>query len=466
MSQKTKKPRTINALVLLFLVIVLAGILSYIIKPGAFERMQVDGRTVVVPDSFHYIEAERLSFLDFFRAIPYGVIEASSVVVLILLVGGTIELYNCSGVIDVMISRVVNKYGDKGGPIILTLIIVFFAILGGFLGWIEAAIPFIPLVMPVVIGLGYDALVGVGACVLGCMLGFAMGPTNVLTVGIAHTIAELPMFSGFGFRFLIYIIFILLSIRHVLKYAGITKKDPSKSLMKDIDISDLGYQSNFDNESKLSFKQKLTTLVMVLTLAIVVYGMLKLGWNINDMSAMFIISGILVGFLSNLSANNIAECFMEGARNSAAGAMIVGTARGVQWILAEGQIIDTIIFMLSKPLAHLPGWLSAIGIFIVVTILNFFVPSGSAKAMAMMPILIPLADIIGLTRQTVTLAYQLGDGVSNIFWISYGGLLIFLSYGKVPFDRWLKFLKPLLWKLVLLAFIVLFMATKINYGPF
>lgn len=462
---KSKAPKTLNALVILFGVIALVGLLSFAITPGAFERIEVDGRTIIDPDSFHNIEAKKLSFLDFFRPIPHGLIAASPVVFLILLVGGTIDIYNKSGAVDIAMSNIVKKCGNKGGTIVIIAVMIFFAMLGGFLGWIEAIMPFVPLIMPVLISLGYDPLVGIAACVLSNMLGFAIGPTNILTVGIGHEIAELPMFSGLSYRLIIFVIFEVLSMYYVLKYANKVKNDPSQSLMKGIDISDLNYDFEV-TDKKATPRQKLTLVVIAITFISVIYGMLKLGWNINDMTAIFTMSGILVGIVSGMSANEIAESFLKGAKDNAPGAMIVGTARGVQWIMEEGQIVDSIIFMLSKPLSLLPTWLSAFGIFIVVTILNFFVPSGSAKAMAVLPLMIPLGDIIGITRQTAILAYQLGDGLSNMFWITSGALLIFLNLGKVPYDRWIKFLKPLVLQLLILCFVFLVVAVKINYGPF
>jgi uncharacterized ion transporter superfamily protein YfcC len=458
--------KSINTFALLFLVIVVAGLLSYIIPAGAFDRMEVDGRTIIVPDSFHYTDTKPIGLFDVFRAIPNGMIQASNIMFLVLLVGGAIKVFNESGAINIGLARLVNKYGEGGGTAIIVVMMIFFAVLGGFLGWIEAAIPFVPLAMVVAIGLGYDTMVGVGICVLGGMLGFATGPTNLYTVGVAHEIAELPMFSGFAYRLIIYITFVALAISHVISYANKIKKDPTQSLMNGIDMSELKYDIDTYSDSEFTLAHKCLIFILVITLISIVYGMLRLNWSINDMSAAFVVSGIIAGIILRFSPAKIVETFIAGSKEAVSGAMVVGIARGVQWILNEGGITDTIIYSLSKPLAHLPAWLSAVGMFVVHTIINFFIPSGSGQAMATMPIMIPLSDLIGLKRQIATLAFQFGDGYSNIFWFSYGGLLIYLSYGKVPYDRWIKFIWPLIIKLTILSALFLIISVKMNYGPF
>lgn len=464
-ANKTKKQLNLNPFVLIFCVIVICALASYVVTPGAFERATVAGRTEIIADSYHSIEKPPLSLFDIFRAVPNGLIGASSIIFLVLIVGGAIEVYNKSGAISIAVARLVSTVGQKGGALVISMIVILFAVLGGFLGWVEAAIPFAPLVIPIILALGYDAMTAVAVCILGLMVGFAVGPTNMYTVGIAHTVAELPMFSGFGLRFAAYCAFVIAALVYILIYAEKVKKDPSKSLVADIDISDLKYDYSGEKDKKMSSVQVIALLILAGTFAVVVYGMMRLNWGINDMTAAFLLSGIAAGLITRLKVADIATCFIAGAKGSVGGAMIVGVARGVQWILEQGGIIDPIIYNLSKLLQDLPPIGSAIGILVVVTLLNGLVPSGSGKAVALMPIIIPLADLIGLTRQTTTLAYQFGDGISNIFWFSYGTLLIFLSYGKVPLSRWYKFLMPLFVVLNILAVIFLFIAVSTGYGP-
>lgn len=453
----------LNAFVLLFFVIVLCIIASYIVTPGVFERQVINGRTIVVANSYHNIPREILSPLAIFKAIPYGIMGASNMVVLILLVGGSIEIYNKSGTINVGINKLVNTVGTKGGPLVITLLFIVFAILGGFLGWIEVCIPFAPLVIPILLALGYDTIVAVSVLVLGLMVGFMVGPTNIYTVGIAHQISQLPIFSGLALRLIIYFIYIPITLIYILMYANKIRKNPEKSYMKDIDTSDLNV--NISKNEKFTTAHKISLILLGLTFVISVFGMLKLKWNIIDMTAVFILSGIIAGLINKMSASDIADSFLVGCKGAFNGAMIVGVARGVQWALEQGKIIDPIIYGMSKMLSGLPSVATAIAVFLVVSLLNGLVPSGSGKAMALMPILMPLSELIGLTRQTMILAYQFGDGLSNIIWFTYGGLLLFLSYGKIPLSKWYKFVMPLIIILTILSAIFLTIAVKIGYGP-
>lgn len=464
-AETKKKEFNINPYVLILCVIAISCIASYFVAPGAFDREVINGRTVVIQGSFHAIEANHLSLFSIFRAVPNGLIGSANIIFLVLLVGGAIEVYNRTGSINMGISRLVKLAGAKGGALVLFLIMVIFAILGGFLGWVEAAIPFVPLVIPIVLALGYDAMTAAALCILGLMVGFAIGPTNMYTIGVAHEIAELPMFSGFGLRFIAYLVFNSIAFIYLLVYATKVKKDPSKSLVFGIDVSSIKVDYSADDGKQMTVVQKFSLIILVATFVLVVYGMMKLGWNINDMSAAFLLSGVVVGIINGISAGQIADSFIVGAKGSINGAMIVGIARGVQWMLEQGGIIDPIINSLSHFLSGLPPIGSAVGILIVVGLLNGLVPSGSGKAVALMPILIPLGEMIGLTRQTTTLAYQFGDGIANMAWFTYGTLLIFLNYAKVPVGKWYKFLWPLLIIMFVLSVIFLFIAIQIGYGP-
>ncbi len=458
-----KKPLSFNPYVLLFYIIILCAIASYFVEPGAFERVITNGRSVVVPGTYHAIERPVVTLFDIFRAIPNGLIASANIVFLVLIVGGSIEIYNQTGAIPTGIARLVSMAGQKGGTLVLIILFWVFAILGGFLGWIEASIPFVPLVIPIILALGFDAMTAVGVVILGSMVGFAVGPTNMYTIGIAHQIAELPMFSGFGLRFIAYLVFCSVALAYLLIYARKVKKDPSKSLVADIDLSDIKLDSTIATDKKLSTSQMISLMVLVATFVIVVYGMMQLKWSINDMSAAFLVAGILAGILGRMDSGDIAMGFINGAKGSMGGAMIVGVARGVEWILNKGGLLDPIINSLSSYLTDLSPLGSAIGIFVIVVLLTGLVASGSGKAVALMPIIIPLADLVGLSRQTAILAYQFGDGIAHPAYFTYGTLLIFLAYAKVPYIRWMKFVWPLLAIFFVLAVSFLQIAIMIGY---
>lgn len=276
--KKEKQPRSINPYALLFAVIVLCGILSFIIAPGSYVRNEIDGRTVIDPASYHVTERTPVSFVDFFKAVPEGLIGSGNVVFLILIVGGTVEILNRSGALGVGISYLVDKTSDKGNLIIWIFMLIF-SILGGFMGWVEAAIPFVPIVIPIIISLGYDAMTAGAVVIIGLLVAFATGPTNMYTVGIAHEIAELPVFSGIGFRTVVFVAFVLIGMVYVNRYASRVKKNPELSLTKDVDVSDLRMDLNEFLGKKPTTPQTISLVALGIAFLVVIYGMLSLGWG-------------------------------------------------------------------------------------------------------------------------------------------------------------------------------------------
>lgn len=461
-----KEFKMIDSYALLFFVIIFAAILTHIIPAGQFTKVEVNGRMIVDPNSFKFIQSNPASFFDVFRAAPYGLVSSAMLVIGTMMIGGSINVVQETGALNIGISKVISKLGNKGGNLVLIIIFCIFAVLGGFLGFIEASIPFIPLAISIAIGLGYDSLIGVAVALLGAMIGFSSGPTNPLTVGISQSLAGLPMFSGLNFRIIIFIITIVVSLHHILKYSKMIKSDPTKSLMYDIDTSDLKFDADRAEKENFTLAHKLIILSLVGCLGIFLYGALNLKWYFNELSALFILNAVIAGSLGKLGINKTSQVFIKGASGIAGGALIIGVAAGIQWILNSSNIIDTIIYSISTPLSTLPPVISAIAMLLFICVINFFIPSGSGKAVITMPIMLPMADIVGISKQTAILAYQLGDGLTNIIYPTVGVVLIALAFGKVPFDRWFKFTILLVVKLLILSAIFLFIAIKINYGPF
>lgn len=464
--EKKKKGIKLNPFIILFVVIVICAIFTHIVTPGVFERHIVDGKTVLDPNSYHTIAQKPVGIFDVFRSIPNGFVGSSAIMFLVMLVGGALEVYNKTGSLDKGISRILTLSNKVGSSVILVAIMIMFALIGGFLGWCEQIIPFVPLIVSICMALGYDSLVGVAASALVDLISFSVSPTNMFTVGIAHQIAELPLFSGMGLRLVILVVFNIVLMTYILIYANKVKKDPSKSLMKDVDTSSLRKDYSSVANEKMSTNQIIAIVVFILTFVVSIYSVIKRGWGLNEISAAFVFSGVVSGVICRLEAGQIVTSFIEGAKGSFNGALIIGLARGIQWTMEQGGLVDTLIHAISQPLGSLPTWATAIGVFLIITVVNALIPSGSGKAMAFMPILVPLADMIGITRQTMVLAYQFGDGISNTFWFTFGTLLIFLSLGKVPLKQWYKFVIPLEIIISIIACIFLVFATATGYGPF
>lgn len=348
----------------------------------------------------------------------------------------------------------------------LGILFIVFALMGAFLGFIEGSIPFIPLAISIAVGLGYDSIVGVGVAILGALAGFTGGPTNPFSVGVAHAVAELPLFSGAGLRICLTLTLCLVTLHHILRYGRRTRLDPSKSYMTDIDTSELRFDAESFEKREFKTSHVLILVFFLSCLVTFVYGAMNWRWSFGELGALYLLIGVVTGVLGRFGINKTAEVFIAGAAKMTAGGMIIGVARGIQWMLDSGHIIDTIIYYLSMPLANLPAVAAPLALFLIVGLINFLVPSGSAKAMAIMPIIIPMGDIIGTTRQTAILAYQLGDGIFNIICPTLGVLLFALAFGKVLFDRWIKFTLPLVAKLAIVGMVFLVIAVHIQYGPF
>lgn len=460
--------KMLNPFALIFFIIIGCGLLSFIIPSGSYDMMEVGGRQVVDPNSFHYTDIPNLSFIDFFLAIPAGLIKASMLVLNALILGGAIEVMQETGALKTGISRAVIRFGDKSGNVLLIILLLIFGFLGGFLGFIEGALPFIPLAVVVAVGLGYDSLVGVGLAVVGSIFGFATGPTNPFTVGISHTLAELPLYSGIGFRLVIMAVLLIISGHYILSYAKKIKQNPSLSLMADVNTEGIKFDVSEYQDKKFTAGHILVVLSLVTVLVIFVLGVVvfKWGWYFNELGALFLMAAVFSGIVCKLGINRTAESFIRGVKNFAPGAFIIGLAYGIPIILEQSGIIHTVIHAISGPLASLPKSIGAIAMLIAHCIINFFIPSGSGQAAATMPIMLPLSDIVGISRQTAVLAFQFGDGITNVLYPTVGALLMALAFGKVPYNKWVKFVFPLVLRVLVVAIICLVGAVIFNYGPF
>lgn len=464
--EKKNKGKSINAFIIVFGVIVACYILSFFISPGAFEREVVGGRTIVVPNSFHAIEKTYLGLQAIFQAIPNGLEASAGMMFLVMLVAGCIEVYKRTNTLDKSVAKILTSAEKVGSEKILVLIMVIFACFGGFLGWNEQIVPFIPIIISLCLALGYDLMTGVACSAMIDMISFSISPTSVYTVGISHEIAELPMFSGFLFRFILLVIFDIIVICYVLKYARKVKRDKAASITADIDDSEFRIDYSDIAKNPLTKRQSVSLAVFMITFIAAIAGVAKFGWSMNDLSACFLFTAIAAGVINKLSADKIIDCIIDGAKDGLRPALVIGLARGIQWILTSSGIIDPIINAISKPLMELPSSITAIAVMFVIALFNGLITSGSAKAMALMPILIPLADIVGMTRQTMILAFQFGDGLTNSLWFTSGTLLIFLTIAKIPLKKWWKFVTLLITILTVVSVLSLVIATKINYGPF
>ena len=454
----------VNPFVLIFIVILFVGLLSFMIVPGEL----VDGVYTEVPRN----KVNFNSVFNIFRAIPLGIKDSANIIILILSVGGVLGIYKKTGAVNAGVNLLVRHSNKKSNHLLLALIVLVFSFLGGFLGWIEVLIPFCPLVVAVVLALGYDAVVAVAVVIVGSMAGFMVGPMNLYTVAICNGILQQlgylakdgSVFTGFSFRLVLWFVVTGISITYILLYAKKVRQDPEKSLAHGMDTSDLVATAT---EPVPFMPRHCAVLLSILAaMALTFIGMQGgIGgrkWSIDDISAVFLVSGFVSGIICRLRAQEIVDAFLDGVKGAVTGALIVGFARAVFWIADTAKINATVIYYAVRLLSDLSPLGTAFGIVLLVSLINGLIPSGSGKAMLLGPIIFPIAAELGLTGQTAVLAYQFGDGITNMFWFSYGTLMIFLNYGKVSIQKWWKFFCPLMFVFFAISFVSLTIALHLG----
>ncbi|MBS9776233.1 MAG: YfcC family protein [Fusobacterium sp.] len=457
-----KSRKSLSGIVVLFLLLVLVAVSTYFIPGGEYARIKAaNGRTIVDATSFKFVESNPIGIFDFFKTIPKGLKQAAMLIIMISLIGSSIKIVESTNSIRAFIYYLKNKIGEKNSYLILILISIFFGMLGTFPGMLEAVIPFIPLCIGIALSLGYDMLVGISMSLVPIAIGWGCGVTNPWTTGIGQSLAELPMFSGLGYRFVIFVILMLLTLVYTVSYANKIKNDPTKSIIYGKDLSHLEYDSE---EIKITGRHTAVLVIFIATIFAVVFGALKLKWNMIDMSAAYIIGGILCGIAFGYSANEISEKFIEGGKGMFIATFAIGMARGVSVLMTEAHIIDTVVYSTASILKGNSAYINSICMFIMQTITNFFVPSGSGQAVVTLPILLPVADLIGLNRQIAILAFQFGDGFSNLMYPTVGALIAVLAYSKITFGEWMRYIYKFMVLVMLISIIALVVAVKINFS--
>ncbi len=467
-NEKIKKKRfsVTEPLGLLFIIIFIAAICTYILPAGVFDRVEDEttGRMIAIAESFHYVEQTPVKIFDIFKAIPAGMGEAGYIMFFLLIIGGTFSVMEATGAISIGLANIVKKMAGKE-TLLIPVVMFAFSIGGALIGMAEEVLAFLPIILSICISLGFDSITAVAICLLGAGAGFAGALTNPFTIGVAQGIAGLPLFSGMGLRFAIYVTLVITGITYVYRYAKKIKKDPTKSLMYEQDKL-LNVHIDTVNIPEFTTRHKLVLMTFGLGIAGLVIGVLKFGFYIDELSALFVIVAILAGLFGGLSVDEIAREFTKGAGNFVFAALIVGVSRAITVVLTNGNIMDTIIYGLSSIIKILPPQLTAVGMYIVQTTISFVVSSGSGQAALTMPIMAPLADLVGVTRQTSVLCFQFADAFSNNLTPTSTEFMAAIALCRIPWGKWFKWFLPLftIWNLIAMGFVLLSVA--IGYGPF
>jgi uncharacterized ion transporter superfamily protein YfcC len=416
--------------VLLLALVAIAAALTHVIPAGSFQRVTQGGRTLVVPGSYAPLLAHPAGLGSVFMAWPRGLAATASIVFYIFLIGGTFGVINATGAVDGAIGFVVRA-GRGRGPWVLAALMLAFSVGGGTIGLAEETLPFIPALVLLARRMGYDDVTGCAIALVGAGAGFSGAFLNPFTVGVGQAIAGVPLFSGMGYRFFVWAVITAIAIVYVLRYAARIREEPEAG------------RADSSQTFVLTTRHRAVLAVLFLTLGAVVVGAMTLQWGLDQLAALFVASAGLCGLAGGLGANATAERFIEGAAGIAGGALVVGLARGVLVIFDGAGVTDTILNSMADAIVGLPAWGSVLGIYSVQVALSYIVPSGSGQAALSLPILVPLADMVGVTRQTSVLAYQFGDGFSNILTPTQGYFMAALALAKIPFARWARFVFPL-----------------------
>lgn len=461
----TRKPwyqRIPHPAILIFCLLCAVWLLTQIIPAGTYERHEINGRSAVIPDTFHLIDQPAPSVLQIFHAIPLGMIAAASVIVIVFIGGGLFRVMEATGALEDLVGTLVRRLGRERPTALVWLMTFVFGGLGVAVGY-ENNIALIPLAVLLGLALGGDRLVGTAIALGGVGIGFATSPINVYTIGVSDQIAQLPLFSGAGLRSVLCVGALALLAHHTSRYLKRVRADAETSLLERDERA--GSLDKPVESYRLRAADIRVLATFVVGLAIMLYGVFAHGWYINEISGVFVAMALAIGAMAKLSPSRINQYFFEGAASVTSGALLVGLARALQVMIEQGHIGDTIVHALAEPLAGLPVLVSTLAMTLVHSVINVFIPSGSGQAMATMPIMIPLSDLIGMTRQTAILAFQVGDGLTNMVVPTSGGTLAMLAIARVPYDRWVRFFFPLLVQVFLLSWLVLAFAVAIGWGP-
>lgn len=450
-----------NTFVILFLLLFIVWLLTFVIPSGAFKTSGAND--AVIPGSFKYIDSGFLNILDFFKAIPKGLISTADLIFLVLIMGGSVAVIEKQGTFNAAVQKLVDKTGGN----IYTLIIVIgitFGLIHAFGLSANAVIAFIPLGVILAQKLKLDAIAGVAIVYLSYFVGAVAPLFDPIALGIAQSVAKLPIFSGVGLRIIMFIVFMIITLAYIIWYIKRISKDPSKSLMGKEKFTK-SMTDNPEERPPLTTRHKIIIFLFFATILVFVYGSLRLEWGVNELSALFIIDGILTAVVAKQKPNEFIDTFMSGAKNILFGALIIGVARSITILMEDGQILDTVVHALFVPLSQLSPMLGAIAMFLFNVIFNLLIPSGSGQAAVVMPLMTPLSDVLGVTRQTAVIAFKMGDGITNMVTPVSGTLMAILAVGGVPFTKWFKFALPLVFIWSFLAIIFVIVAVLINYGP-
>ena len=464
--KEKKQIKTIDPIIIILCIVLLAAISTWILPGGSFERA-VDpdtGAELVVPGTYTVGEKSPIGFMQFLMSITQGMQAAGSVIFFLLIVGGMIEIIKATGAIDAGIGNLVKVLGNKQ-MLMIPICIVVFSIISTTAACSEEYLAFLPLMYAACIACGFDSFVAIMLLFGASAIGYAAGVANPFTTGIAHGIAGLPTFSGLGLRIALLAVLNVVTIIYVARHAAKVKKNPILSPMYEIDKAN-ATPIDMSQVKSLTLRQALVLVVFLGGFVAIAVLVITQGYYMDELSALFIIMGLASGIIGGVKPGDMCKAFVDGARGMLYAGLMVGLCRAATNIMSDANVFDTIINAAGTLLQGMNTNIAACGMYIFQNLFDFLVPSGSGQASITMPFMAPLADLLGMTRQTATLAFHMGDGYTNCITPTSGSFMAALAMCHIPWGKWFKFIAPLwaVWAVISCVFMVI--AVSIGYGPF
>lgn len=464
---EVKKRKMPDTWLVVFAILVIMAILSWVIPSGAFEYQTVDvngtARKVAVAGTYHEIdkaEVTRTGFLGLFASLYQGCVDASDIIFVILTCAATFGVVVKTGAFHATIGRVMQKVGDRD-LILIPILMVIFGLGGSVFGMLSEFYGFYPLIVGLMIALGYDAMTGFAVLALGEYIGFMASTLNPYTVAVAQSIAGVELYSGLGYRVVCFVVLMGISAAYLMLYARKVKKNPKLSVVYGEPCTHSFDRSQLD-EYSFTWRHGLILVDVLVTLVVLMLGMINWGWGYKELCGLFIIMSAVAAVINGWNPNTYCKEMLAGAKSVLWGCILTGLAKGIVVIMNNAQIMDTIINALSGLLENAPAAISAQLMLFVHTLINFLIPSGSGQAAATMPIMAPLADVLGISRQVACLTFQFGDGLSNLLWPTCGIVMI-CGLGDVRYDRWLKWFAKLFLVLLVVQMVLVEIAVLTGF---
>ncbi len=464
-----KKLRLPHTLILIYAMVVLTVVATWLIPGGEYQRVEKDGRTMPVAGSYHRTDSRPQGLDGLFVSPARGFVDAAAIIIIVFICGGAFSVIQKTGAITTVIHNLSLKFGRSRAlqVLFIPVTMIIFSLGGAIWGMCEETMPFILIFVPLSLSLGYDTIVGVALPFLGAAAGFAGAFFNPFTVGIAQGIAGLPLYSGLGYRLIVWSVGTAIVIAVVMRYAARIRRDPALSPTYEEDLEKrktLRVGEAVLEKLTLTAAHKRVLIVFAAGFGFMVFGILKYKWFILQIGGVFLAMGILAGIAGRLKGDELGKAFVDGAKDMVNAALIIGTARAILLVAQDGRILDTILAGMAGAISRFHPLLSSELMFVSQCVINFFVHSGTAQAALTIPIMAPLGDLVGITRQTAVFAFQMAEYINPVLPTS-GVTMGILGLAGLKWEKWAKWMVPLLVLWVLFAALALIPPVLMHWGP-